>query len=331
MSPNKILTTLLSLALLIGIGFTGYYFYQQKNVSEPVAGPSEELTFYLPERDMPGEREDTNDTDQKAEDLFSVEGRKVNIVHYNLPFRVFMKQNNIINDKVDTGMMDVPQLAFLNREGAKLRPVFAVSPDRESSCHSEMQIITTKKSGLKSMADLKNKKLVITERAMRSVNMLTATFEKENLSFDTLYIKRKIPWAKENLLSGTVDAIVITVSKLGNGQTISRFGSFDGNNYEKEPEMQVIYTTDTKIPCRVIFVNEKLAPETQKAFITKLLSLTNDADSRITLRQLAMIGGLTTLTSEDWSVITKTLGEATADKGFVKFAKTIEDDQGSDE
>ena len=31
------------------------------------------------------------------------------------------------------------------------------------------------------------------------------------------------------------------------------------------------------------------------------------------------------------SALTKTLGEATADKGFVKFAKTIEDDQGSDE
>lgn len=283
---------------------------------------SQEMTFFLPEKGMPGENHSAQ-TEKVALPLFSVSGKKVSPVYYYSPLHVFLKEKKIKPEDIDFGLTDVPQLINLKKISPDFRPVITVSPHATHECFAELQILTKKNSAINSLNDLQGKQLTITERAMRFSNLMAQLLIDHKIVLNKLVLKSEMNSAKKNLLNEKIDALVIFVSKFSNGQIITRFGSHFEGAYENEPHIKVVHTTDTRLPCRIIFINSKFEPSFQSAFINHLVKLPDTPENYIALRQYAAIGKMTILKEDHWHSIKNLFKDKNAAVLFPQMAREV--------
>lgn len=287
--------------ILAGIALLAFYFYQH-SLQSP-----QELTFYLPDKGMPGENH-TPEAEKLALPLLSHNGEIIRPVYYRSPLHDFLKSTKTKPDSIDFGLADVPQFISLKKISPSFKPVLAVSPHSTHECFAELQILSHKKSGIESLQDLRGKGLAVTERAMRFSGILNRLLTSTNSLPEKYFLKSPMNEAKQNLLNHKIDAMVIFVSKFSNGQILTKFGSYFEDAYENEPDIKIVHTTDTRLPCRIIFFNLNLEPSFQASFLTHLVNVADTPDHYIALRQYLAIGKMTPLKEEQWQSIKKHFG-----------------------
>lgn len=306
----------LGLLVVVAVIGAAFYFYNKNLESDKT------ISFYLPERELLAETADEKEVIKKAETLMSIDGKKVSITYYQQPLLKYVTDKNLKPDKIDAGISDIVQLTALNRAGYKLRPIYTISPNVKFECHSELQVVVHKDSAINSLKDLAGKKVVVVERALRTFNLLSDELEAEKIHFDTIIVKKALPWALENVSNKSVDAMIIPVSVLSNGQVISKMGPMFKGAYEKEPQLRAIKNTEKQLPCRIVFIRETLELSLQEHFIANLNKAFMDSEKVLVMRDLALIGSLQSLPLEKWNKALKVLQD-TKEDNISKYATNI--------
>lgn len=281
----------------------------------------EELNFYLPRGEsLAGEYQDSEKQSvNNLSNFLSRSGKKFNIVLYSPLQKNLSKE--MVNTKLepDAGVMATSHVFQLMRNGIKVHPVFEVSPHVKYACRTELQILVSKDSNINTLKDLKNKKLAIIEKANRFSILLFNDLKQNNVIFDTIYPERFASWGKDNVLNKKIDGMALAVNVLENGSD-----SFVRGDYQDEPNLKAISITNSHIPCRVIFLNDKLETAFQKKLINYLKNEVTTTAGLIALRSSAQIGSIKELSSEEWSKIHQSLREMSLGKSLKDFARKID-------
>lgn len=264
------------------------------------------LTLQYPEIEV-----DTEAHRIKLEKIFSSDDLKVKVEFIDRTLKDLMAEKKSANEFIHVGVFTTGNLTRADLHGLELTPLYSVSPNAAQECFNESEVAVLENSPLKSIDQLRGKKIGVTRNGVRTVSLHFPEWKKKEMKFGKVILNITPEWTIENLNSKTIDAAILTRSLFeGTNKSKDDLGPIhDGKYVNKSINLKILHTTNFRLPCKMLVVNKNLAPALREKFLNRLKELLQDKKSFTELRELAKIGHLKPVSNEELARIRELVAE----------------------
>ncbi len=229
--------------------------------------------------------------------------------------------NSPLGDNVHAGIFNPFQVMRVDNKSEKIDILYSVSPSPFSECFLETKVLTRKNSPIRTIAQLNNKKVALYPSDKVGF-MLYPLLKREKVIFDKAIMNKSQEWINENLLNKKIDAS-ISFQLIFNGNNRSRERFINSFNKEvKKSNVNLLALTDTKIPCKLLFVNNKVDPSLKIEFINNFSAAIENSENYLYFKDIAQSGSITKIDSQNVKRIEQSIAEMSK-YSLKEFSKKI--------
>lgn len=216
--------------------------------------------------------------------------------------------NGPIGPQVDVGIFNAFQVLHADKNGDKLDTLYSVSPDPFSECFIELKVVAQKGSSIESVADLHKKRVALHSPSAKVAFMLNPELKRNKVIFDEVIMNQSQDWITENLRNKKIDA-AISFQYIFKGSKQNRENFIKSFGGRKKNHMKLIALTDSKIPCKLLFINKKLDTNLKNAFIKNFTEAIEYSENYLYFKDIAHAGSITKINPQNLMNVKKTISE----------------------
>lgn len=195
------------------------------------------------------------------------------------------------------GLLNLGKINLMEKNGMTIFPILAASPELNTKCFSEVQILTLESSNIKNIKDLEQKKLAINNIGF---SITAALIEKNQINLHRAINYTEFAKSLPYLEKGSIDAIALNIQVLETGKIISPLGEFANGKYAKKSNFKVIATSNFQIPCKIIFAREEIGERQRGLLMNSFLSLLKQKDDLELLNKSFGVQHLYSISIPEW-------------------------------
>ncbi len=205
--------------------------------------------------------------------------------------------------KVDMAPVDASRVIQMEKNGKSLKVLFKASPDPDFECYSEAQFFTKSDSEIKTLKDLKNKNLAILNVAIPFAGIKLKDIAQEIEPINRLYVIRNVNEGIDLLKENKVDVVAYRINVFENNKVDAFLGEVVDNHYTQHPELKLIETTSTKIPCKIIYILNSVPENIVSEVKGKFIETFNSKEQKQILKKGLGLGSIKEMTNDEWEKI----------------------------
>jgi hypothetical protein len=253
--------------------------------------------------------------------LMSKNGITFNLA-YDKTKSPFIKLKQIINDDINSGILDTTRVAqAIKLDQSNTMAIFATSPHDNEKCFSEIGYVVRKEETRTEIEDFINSNMAITTVSQQIANISLKSLKKEKIKFNDLFQVSNDSEGIKLLKSKQVDLLIIRLQKFPNGSFSTKLTGKVEDPTTTFKDMQIIYTSDFKIPCKTIFLRN-LSSEVKKVFKDNFINALKDPTNTEVFFETIGVRSIYEINQEEWDHITKIIANAPTDK-LKKYFRNI--------
>lgn len=184
----------------------------------------------------------------------------------------------------DIGASNIQIYGNLVNAGIGLNPVLISEADL--NCTHVVDIITKKDSKIIAVKDLQGKNIALVERTAITRQFLI----DKKIRAKKVYSGSDVNWAAKNLETRKIDVALYSYeSTPGKKEENRYFGEVSGEELDNYPQLKLVNTINTLLPCRIVYLNKKLSERDQQ-IIVKTFENISASITDFTRKYLRLIG-----------------------------------------
>ncbi len=284
--------------LIALVGGGGYLYKTNPSLLGSLTG-KKAIYFYIPEfEDAPNS--DTNDSNTPKEfspDAMSSSELKelataLTPEGYNLKIEQFIPPITDSIESIKSRAKNETVLALvtytiydlLNKSHTPLEILLSVSPDLKETCEIETSVLTPKKLKYNSLRDLNDKKVATAIGTTPLSIFIFPKLEQENVVFKQASLNIIFPWLMSQVEENNIQGIITNIFKIGDHRFAKFFGKIEGNEFKLFPQLALLESVNTKLPCLLLVSNKNTSQENKDAIKKYYLAKFNTKEARQTLK-----------------------------------------------
>jgi ABC-type phosphate/phosphonate transport system substrate-binding protein len=232
------------------------------------------------------------DTKSEIESLLGSKNFKFSFQVRGNSLELALEKLNENQRGVHMGMLDASRVVELTNKV----PIYAASPSSSQECYSEIQFLANE--NISHLEDLENKNIGV--GAGGSLSLASLTFKQlkdKNITVKKLYIYKNSYVPIKDLSQKKIDVFAERIAVLTNNEVVR------GGPFIDRTNLKIIYTTNNKVPCNVIFISKILDPAIKEQLVNKFMDVFSRPDTKNLMMRGMNVESIKTITPESWKPI----------------------------
>jgi ABC-type phosphate/phosphonate transport system substrate-binding protein len=213
-----------------------------------------------------------------------------------------------VNVKFNAGILDATKLAELNKVQEKHNILFTTSPASETECTREVQIVSN--GDVKKITDLNQKIFGISDEAMPLSYLTIKQLKGKGISAKEIHTYRVLEAGVKDLLEKKIDVLITRVSVLSDKKILTKVGIESNHSFPNNPSLNVIFTSEDKIPCTLIYVSKSVPEKVQSELFLNLKSAFSTLENENNISKVTMLKSIHEISPEEWKKVKAQIGIA---------------------
>lgn len=205
--------------------------------------------------------------------------------------------------KVDMAPIDASRIIQMEKNGKDLKVLFKASPDPDFECYSEAQFFTKSDSEIKTIKDIKHKNVAILNVAIPFAGLRLKELGEEIEPINKLIVIKNVEEGLELLKENKVDVVAYRINVFENNKIEAFLGDIVDNQYTNHPELKIIETTSSKIPCKIIYIMKSVPENIITEVKTKFTDVFTAKENKQVLKKGLGLGSIKELSNDEWEKI----------------------------
>lgn len=202
---------------------------------------------------------------------------------------------------INMGMVDSIRAAELLQQGIIVPPVFTASPKEGEECFSEVQVVSN--GAVQSLDGMSGKNIGLDQTSIALSSGIFKRLQQKGITVKKMYVYKKAKKGLADLEAGTIDVYFDRINSYTNGEVVSKLSTMSAGAFVGYPSLQILHTTNNKIPCKVIFMSSKLSSVSREEMKNKFVDVIMNPATREKASQGLLIGSLREMTPEAWKPV----------------------------
>lgn len=199
---------------------------------------------------------------------------------------------------VNMGLVDSIRAAELLQQGVIVTPVFTASPKDGEVCFSEIQVVSG--GSVQSLEGLAGKNIGIDQTSIALSSGIFKRLQQKGIIVKKMVIYKKAIKGLADLESGAIDVFFDRINSYSNGEVVSKLSTMSKGGFVGYPNLQILHTTNNKIPCKVVFLSSRLSSVSREEVKNKFVDVLMNPATKEKASAGLMISNLREMTPEVW-------------------------------